>query len=66
MDAELISAMTMSRVQVAVAAKMMDVARDQGDAAVSLVRSAGKVIAESQEQMAAAADGLGRLVDVRA
>lgn len=51
-----------SAVSMAMARKSLDVAREQGEAAVSLIEAAAEVQASANE---AAASGVGRLVDVR-
>ncbi|HYE19658.1 MAG TPA: hypothetical protein VEA69_14500 [Tepidisphaeraceae bacterium] len=57
-------ARTMARVQMAVAAKVMDMERMQGDAAVQLIQAASSGVAKSGDALVAAATGLGGQLDV--
>ncbi|HSI37112.1 MAG: hypothetical protein ACAI43_17330 [Phycisphaerae bacterium] len=59
-------ARTMARVQMAVAAKVMDMERMQGDAAVQLIQAASSGVANSGDALVAAATGLGGQLDVYA
>jgi hypothetical protein len=52
-----------SRVQYAVAAKILDNQEFQGAAAVKLIEAAGKATAGAGDQLAAAATGLGAQLD---
>jgi len=54
-----------SRVQLAVARKLLDTERMQGSAAVKLIEAAGQVMTRGDE-LVAAATGLGGQLDVRA
>ncbi len=60
------SAKTMSRVQYAVARKMLDVQQFQGQAAVQLIEAAGKTMNRAGDALVAAATGLGSQVDTYA
>lgn len=55
-----------SRVQYAVAAKMLQSQRDSGAAAIKLIEAATNGISKSGDQLVAAATGLGAVLDVRA
>ncbi len=57
---------TMSRVQVAVAKKMMDVDRMNGAAAIKLIEAASQNGVKAGDALAAAATGLGGEVDAYA
>lgn len=57
---------TMSRVQVAVAKKMMDVDKMNGSAALKLLESASQTSVKAGDALAAAATGLGGQVDTYA
>lgn len=59
-------AKTISSVQIAVAAKMLDVDRSTGNAAVKLIQSAGQEVTSSGDALVAAATGLGSLLDTHA
>lgn len=54
-----------SRVQIAVAKKLLDMERMQGSSAVKLIEAAGRVLTKGDE-LVAAATGLGGQLDVRA
>ena len=57
---------TMSKVQVAVAKKMMDVDRMNGSAAIQLIEAANAGGVHAGDAMAAAATGLGGQIDTYA
>ena len=59
-------AKAMSSVQVAVAAKLLDVDRSQGNAAVKLIQSADQQVTSAGDALVAAATGLGAAVDTYA
>lgn len=59
-------ARAMSSVQVAVAAKLLDVDRSQGNAAVKLIQSADQQVTSAGDALVAAATGLGAAVDIYA
>jgi hypothetical protein len=60
------NAKTMSRVQYAVARKMLDMQQFQGQAVVQLIEAAGKSMNQAGDAMVAAATGLGRELDTYA
>jgi hypothetical protein len=53
----------MSRVQFAVARKLLDAQSQQGAAAVKLIDAAGKIASQAGDEMVAAATGLGGSLD---
>ena len=53
----------MSRVQYAVARKLLDSQEQQGAAAVSLIEAAGKIASSAGDELLAAATGLGATID---
>lgn len=57
------SAEMTSRVQYAVARKLLDSQKLQGDVAVKLIEAAGKVSSSAGDELVAAATGLGGQVD---
>jgi hypothetical protein len=59
-------AQTMSSVQIAVAKKMLDVERSQGNAAVQLIQSADNEVNGAGDALVAAATGLGGSLDTYA
>ena len=59
-------AQAMSSVQIAVAKKMLDVDRSQGNAAVQLIQSADREVTTSGDALVAAATGLGGSIDTYA
>ena len=59
-------AQTMSSVQIAVAKKMLDVDRSQGNAAVQLIQSADNEVNGAGDALVAAATGLGGSLDTYA
>jgi len=56
----------LAQVQVAVAGKVMDMQRFQGDAAVKLIQAATSGVNQAGDQLVAAATGLGGSLDVQA
>jgi hypothetical protein len=54
---------TMSRVQYAVARKLLDSQKMQGNAAVELIQAAGEIATSAGDQLVAAATGLGGSLD---
>lgn len=60
------SADTMSRVQYAVARKLLDSQEMQGAAAVKLIEAAGKISSNAGDSLVAAATGLGGELDTYA
>ena len=56
-------AQAISSVQIAVAAKMLDIDRSQGNAAVQLIQAADKGMSQAGDALVAAATGLGGTVD---
>ena len=56
-------AQAISSVQIAVAKKMLDIDRSQGNAAVRLIQAADKGVSQAGDAMVAAATGLGGNVD---
>lgn len=59
-------AQAMSSVQIAVARKMLDVDRSQGNAAVQLIQSADNEVNGAGDALVAAATGLGGSLDTYA
>lgn len=59
-------ARAISQVQIAVAAKVMDMQRMQGSAAIALLNAASSGVNKAGDEMVAAATGLGGNVDVYA
>jgi hypothetical protein len=59
-------AQAMSSVQIAVAKKMLDVDRSQGNAAVQLIQSADNEVNGAGDALVAAATGLGGSLDTYA
>jgi hypothetical protein len=57
---------TMGQVQIAVAAKIMNMARLEGNSAVQLIDAASQGIAKAGDQLVAAATGLGGQIDTYA
>lgn len=60
------SADTMSRVQYAVARKLLDTQKLQGAAAVQLIEAAGEISSKAGDALVAAATGLGGQLDILA
>ena len=58
-----IAAETTSRIQYAVARKLLDVQKSQGAAAVQLIEAAGEISAKAGDALVAAATGLGGTLD---
>jgi hypothetical protein len=56
----------LGQVQIAVAAKTLNIARQQGAAGLQLLQSAGQSEARGGDEMAAAATGLGGALDTYA
>lgn len=56
-------AQAISSVQIAVAAKILDVDRSQGNAAVQLIQAADKGASQAGDALVAAATGLGGNID---
>jgi hypothetical protein len=56
-------AQAISSVQIAVAAKVMDIDRSEGNAAVQLIQAADKGAGQAGDALVAAATGLGGAVD---
>ncbi|HWE94501.1 MAG TPA: hypothetical protein VG269_11105 [Tepidisphaeraceae bacterium] len=56
-------AQALSSVQIAVAKKMLDVDRSQGNAAVKLIQSADQEVSGAGDALVAAATGLGGSID---
>ncbi len=54
---------TLSRVQYAVARKLLDSQSQQGAAAVKLIEAAGQIATSAGDQLVAAATGLGGSLD---
>jgi hypothetical protein len=54
---------TLSRVQFAVARKLLDSQQQQGQAAVRLIEAAGRTASLAGDELVAAATGLGSIVD---
>ena len=54
---------TLGKIQVAVAAKVLDQQKLQGSAAVQLIQAAGRGINQAGDELFAAATGLGGSVD---
>ncbi|HWE97086.1 MAG TPA: hypothetical protein VG269_24200 [Tepidisphaeraceae bacterium] len=54
---------TMGQVQIAVAAKIMNMARLEGNSAVQLIDAASAGVAKAGDQLVAAATGLGGQID---
>jgi hypothetical protein len=59
-------AKVMGQVQVAVASKIMDMQKMQGNAAVKLIEAASKGVNQAGDAMVAAATGLGGSLDTYA
>ena len=59
-------AATMSRVQFAVARKLLNTQQKQGQAMVQLIEAASKTAVKAGDQLVAASTGLGGLLDVAA
>ena len=59
-------AATMSKIQFAVARKMLDNQQLQGAAVIKLIDAAGKGVTEAGEKLVSAAIGLGEQIDVSA
>jgi len=59
-------ATTMSKVQYAVAGKILDNQKLQGNAAIELINAASKGASQAGDQLVAAATGLGGQVDTYA
>jgi hypothetical protein len=57
---------TLSRIQVAVAKKIMDVDKMNGSAALQLINAATQTSVQAGDRLAAAATGLGSQVDTYA
>ena len=57
---------TMSKVQLAVAKKVMDNERMQGAAAIELLNAASRGVSEAGDELVAAATGLGSKIDTYA
>jgi hypothetical protein len=57
---------TMGQVQIAVAAKIMNMARLEGNSAVQLIDAASRGVAKAGDQLVAAATGLGGQLDTYA
>ena len=55
---------TMAKVQYAVAAKILDAQRMNGDAVVKLIQAAGDGVNKAGDELVAAATGLGSALDV--
>lgn len=55
-----------SELQYRVARKMLDIQKDQGNVAVSLIEAAGKGVAQAGDALVAAATGLGGSIDTYA
>jgi hypothetical protein len=53
----------LSRVQFAVARKLLDSQQQQGAAAVKLIDAAGKIASTAGDELVAAATGLGAMID---
>jgi hypothetical protein len=56
----------MAQVQLAVAKKIMNTQKTEGQAMVGLIEAATKGVSDAGDQLAAASIGLGGLVDVKA
>jgi hypothetical protein len=54
---------TMGQVQIAVAKKIFDTQRQQGDAAIQLLQTAATGVSQAGDQLVAAATGLGGSID---
>jgi hypothetical protein len=54
---------TMGQVQIAVAAKIMNMQRMEGNAAVQLIDAASQGVSKAGDQLVAAATGLGGQID---
>lgn len=59
-------AQTLSAVQVSVAAKVMDMQRLEGNAAVQLIQATGQSASHAGDAMVAAATGVGGQIDTYA
>jgi hypothetical protein len=55
----------MSRVQYAIARKVLDSQQQAGQAIVGMIRSAGEVASKAGDSLVAQATGLGGLIDTR-
>jgi hypothetical protein len=60
------AATTMSRIQYAVARKLLDSQEMQGAAAVKLIEAAGQIATNAGDELVAAATGLGSSIDTYA
>ena len=57
---------TMGQIQIAVAKKVFDTQRQQGDAALKLLQAATTGVTQAGDQLVAAATGLGGAIDTYA
>ncbi len=65
-DASLLPAQVSSQISVSVAAKSLDAARQEGDAAVQLIDAAGASGPQPGDALVAKATGMGTFLDVQA